>query len=640
MVEKVTCIIVGAGTAGVATTKECAEQGVESLCFDRTCTIGGVFTRYAYPNMRFTSSTNTTQFSDFPYQNPRGKKTHHWTPVESIQYLEAYVDHFDIRDRFRLQGQINSCEKLEESETENGKYRWKVTVEFKNWEKHWTQDELSKDYEIEHRVEEFYCKYLILACGTHGKGQLPNIPGLKESSMEKIHSSDFCRRKEDLRGKNVLQMGLGESGSDIALSTAQVANHLDISLRRYPYHSGVYFPKQFELSSADTFDSRMYYGCNRELAAKLIKFGPRFLRHSGSEEKQKLFQEAEKYNDQIGEPELGNRTPLNSFGIKNFNMIKATQKYGTVIKPNVEKIEGNTVYYADGTTYEADAFVFCTGYEPKFEFLPEQYQKIACCGKLRDWWKHVAHPSLGDDLFLCGFARPNMTSFWITIELNARFIASYMAGTSKLPSEDEMIKVAQTDKEFYLKNFGYTGEKINALVDHHYYSESFAEMMGASPPYFWLFITFDWVCLLRLFWVSLCCAQYRFTGPNAKWDIARDTLVNWTYYYPVNGIADYVQGYHTSHFGLMAMAVLGFTLAPIGYGPVGTLRQFILPYWVCYLSFVYYVHAIGYCFCWGVFAPFIYALLSAVCLPMAMKIITPITEPFFKDNATKEYDTY
>ena len=72
-------------------------------------------------------------------------------------------------------------------------------------------------------------------------------------------------------------------------------------------------------------------------------------------------------------------------------------------------------------------------------------RKIACCGKLRDWWKHVAHPSLGDDLFLCGFARPNMTSFWITIELNARFLASYMAGTSKLPSVQEMKKVVKNN---------------------------------------------------------------------------------------------------------------------------------------------------------------------------------------------------
>ena len=57
-----------------------------------------------------------------------------------------------------------------------------------------------------------------------------------------------------------------------------------------------------------------------------------------------------------------------------FLFLRATQKYGTKIRPNVEKIEGKTVYYADGTTYDADAFVFCTGYEPKFEFLPEQYQ--------------------------------------------------------------------------------------------------------------------------------------------------------------------------------------------------------------------------------------------------------------------------
>lgn len=638
--EKTTCIIIGAGTAGVCTTKEMKEQGVDSICFDRTCTVGGVFTRYAYPDMKFTSSTNTTQFSDFPYVNPRGKETHHWTPVESIQYLENYVDHFDIRDRFRLQGQVNSCERLEESETEGGKYRWKVTVEFKNWEKHWTQDELSKEYDIEHKIEEFYCKYLILACGTHGKGQLPNIPGLKESPMKKIHSSDFCKRKWELTGKNVLQMGLGESGSDIALSIAQVANHLDVALRRYPYHSGVYFPKQFELSSADTFDTRLYYGMNRDLAAASGFFTPmhRFSAHTGTPEKKELFKEALKYNCQIGEPELGARSPLNSFGVKNFNIIKATVKYGTTIKPQIDKIEGKTVYYSDGTTFEADAFVFCTGYEPKFEFLPEKYQNFACCSKLRDWWKHVAHPDLGDDLFLCGFARPNMTSFWITIELNARFLASYMKGTSALPSPSEMKHSAKTDKKFYLDNFGYTGKNIAALVDHHYYSDNFADYIGAAPPYFWLFITLDWICLFKLFHASLCGAQYRFTGPNAKWDDARNTLMNFTYYHPMSSVAEYLQGYQAMHFALPMFHIVSFTLAPLGFGPVGTLRKLVPVYWLVYLSIAYLAYSsgfglIGLAFPLGLLACFGFC---TVCALATMKF----SKGNMKSNHTEEYDTY
>ena len=90
-----------------------------------------VFTRYAYPDMKFTSSTNTTQFSDFPYKHT---SAHHWTPVQSIQYLEAYVDHFGIRDRFRFQAQVNKIERIEK-----GDMRWKVTIEYKNWGKHWTQ---------------------------------------------------------------------------------------------------------------------------------------------------------------------------------------------------------------------------------------------------------------------------------------------------------------------------------------------------------------------------------------------------------------------------------------------------------------------------------------------------------------------
>ncbi len=40
-------------------------------------------------------------------------------------------------------------------------------------------------------------------------------------------------------------------------------------------------------------------------------------------------------------------------------------------KPAMQKVSGNTVYFADGTTKDVDAIILCTGYKHFFNFLPD-----------------------------------------------------------------------------------------------------------------------------------------------------------------------------------------------------------------------------------------------------------------------------
>jgi len=344
----------------------------------------------------------------------------------------------------------------------------------------------------------------------------------------------------------------------------------------------------------------MYYSLNRTLA-KFIGNGfvSRFRNTLGADFKRDLHERAIKYNDEIGCPDYGSRNPLNSFGVKNFNILKAEQKYGTTIKPGIEKVEGKTVHYKDGTTFDADVFLYCTGFEPKFEFLPKKYQEIVCCGKMREFWKHMVHPDMGTDLdlLLVGFARPNMTSFWIGIELQARTVAALMKGTLTLPSKEVMIAEAKRDKEFYTSNLGHSARTIPVLVDHHYFNEYMAEYMGASPPFLHLFLTFQWFLLFKLFWCSLNSAHYRFTGPNAKFDVAKDTIMNWTYFYPVSSYWDYLQGYNTIIPGLAMLQFIGLILTPFNRGPIGSMRFMAIPVYLCWAFFT----LLGYCMGYGFF---------------------------------------
>jgi cation diffusion facilitator CzcD-associated flavoprotein CzcO len=62
-------IIIGAGVGGVFVSKELHQCGSANfLCFDAMPRPGGVYVRYSYPGMRFTTSTNTAAFGDFPWR--------------------------------------------------------------------------------------------------------------------------------------------------------------------------------------------------------------------------------------------------------------------------------------------------------------------------------------------------------------------------------------------------------------------------------------------------------------------------------------------------------------------------------------------------------------------------------------------
>ncbi|GAA1317656.1 FAD-dependent oxidoreductase [Leucobacter albus] len=42
-------------------------------------------------------------------------------------------------------------------------------------------------------------------------------------------------------------------------------------------------------------------------------------------------------------------------------------------RQGLERLEGNTAFFGDGTTKEVDALIFCTGYVHKYPFLPQQF---------------------------------------------------------------------------------------------------------------------------------------------------------------------------------------------------------------------------------------------------------------------------
>lgn len=78
--------------------------------------------------------------------------------------------------------------------------------------------------------EEYICRFLVAATGENSEGFLPEIPGLESFNGEVLHSSGYLNGQR-FRGKDVLVVGCGNSGMEIAYDLSNHAANTSIVAR-------------------------------------------------------------------------------------------------------------------------------------------------------------------------------------------------------------------------------------------------------------------------------------------------------------------------------------------------------------------------------------------------------------------------
>ena len=200
-------LIIGSGASGIASCKEFLENGYKPVVFEAGPTIGGVF-RDAYKNLELTSSSAFTAFSDFP---PTEKNPTMWTSSEYLTYLHSYAvenglfPHIQFNKKVvgvRRRISVGTSTVTEESpliESRSSKdVDWEVTI----------QD--TKTGSISTNVG----KNLVLCVGSNARPNKPKFLGQEIFEGKIVHTSEIDGF-EMFRGKRVLCLGLGESGSDV-----------------------------------------------------------------------------------------------------------------------------------------------------------------------------------------------------------------------------------------------------------------------------------------------------------------------------------------------------------------------------------------------------------------------------------------
>lgn len=196
--ERHEAIVAGAGPAGLATAALLRKRGFEVLVLERSPAVGARW-RARYEPLRL----NTARaFSTLPgYRIPRSYGRYP-RREDFVTYLERYADHHRLAVRFDT-----ALERVDRSE-----------------------DEL---WRLDTSTGPLLARYAVIATGYDAVPKLPDWPGRDEYTGELIHAADF-RSPEPYRGREVLIVGAGNTGVDIAGHLVAASAKVSVAMRTPP----------------------------------------------------------------------------------------------------------------------------------------------------------------------------------------------------------------------------------------------------------------------------------------------------------------------------------------------------------------------------------------------------------------------
>lgn len=384
--------IIGAGSSGVAVGKALRDKGLAFDCFEKGSNIGGMW-RYrndnglscTYKSLHIDTSRNNLGYPDFPIPDDKPDfLAHH----ELLEYLEAYADHFDVLRSIRFNTEVTAVEKRDDG-------RWRVV----------TSDGAAHDY-----------RAVIVANGHLWDPRWPSFSGV--FSGQSLHSSEY-RTAQPFDDKDVLVVGIGNSAVDIAVDLCKRAKSVTLSTRTGAYVMPKYM-MGIPIDRWSAFFSRKLRFptlLTRMIMARLIYLAVGDQRRLGvPRPKHPMWREHATLSQELL-PYVG---------------------HGWIrIKPNVSRLDGNEIEFADGSRAPFDAVIYATGYKTTFPFMSPSLFSVAE-GETVDLYRRMTPPR-HPGLFFAGLVQPIGATIPL-VEVQARWIAATLASDMTLPSVDDMTR--------------------------------------------------------------------------------------------------------------------------------------------------------------------------------------------------------
>ena len=354
-----TYCVIGAGAAGLAALQTLLASDRDVDCFEATERVGGHWNT-DYEALHLITSRDVTGYAGFPM--PADYPL--FPSRDQVNaYLNTYADAHGLRDRITFGVRVESVVPVPAGEGAPGSVGsagWVVT----------TSDRGRRTYDG-----------VFVANGHLHDQRIPEVPG--EFTGRQIHSGSY-RSTDDLDGTRVLVVGSGNSGCDLAADAAQHRLETSICVR-----------------SGHIFQPKTFFGVPRSELS--------FLKQFTFEEQDlltRLLITASKgtYENYPGLPKPPFRTLAEGAPVVNDLLLYWIQHGRVTVVPGIERFEGRTVHFTDGTAREYDTILWATGFHPSLPFLADDLLQTADGVPLRTGGGIV--PAGLDRLYLIGLAAP------------------------------------------------------------------------------------------------------------------------------------------------------------------------------------------------------------------------------------------
>jgi dimethylaniline monooxygenase (N-oxide forming) len=397
----ITCVI-GAGSSGITVVKALKDRGLPVECFELSDRVGGnwVFgnkngVSSAYRGLYINTSRDRMQYADYPMPDYYPDFPHH---TQIAAYFEDYVDTFGLREHIEFETGVEHVTRRDDGV-------WEVRISTGE----------TREYDV-----------VAVANGHHWDPAWPDPPFPGEFDGTVLHAHHYIDAG-DWHGKNVVVLGMGNSAMDIAVEASEVANKVFLASRRGAHVIPKYmFGRPLDQT---TLDPRIPWRIRRRIMEIIHRLSVGRMSDYGLPEPDHRLLEAH--------PTVSGRI-LDRLG------------HGAITwKPNIARLEGDRVRFADGSVEQADVIVYCTGYKVTFPFFDEDF--ISAPDNDLPLFLRMFKPDIPGVAFI-GLMQP-LGAIMPLAEAQGKWLAAMLRGEYRLPEPKEMEAAIRRDREQMRKRY-------------------------------------------------------------------------------------------------------------------------------------------------------------------------------------------
>ncbi|MFW6199707.1 MAG: flavin-containing monooxygenase [Gemmatimonadota bacterium] len=371
MTEPYDAVVIGAGPAGLASAACLRHRGVEAPVLERDSAVAPAW-RSHYRRLRLHTNRRLSGLPHLPIPRDAGRYPRR---DDVVAYLERYASEHAIEPRFETEV-VRVC---------RSDGLWRVV----------------------HREGSLRTRTVVVATGFTDRPNLVRWPGDDSFPGRVLHSSEY-RTGEPFAGRSVLVVGFGNSAGEIALDLVEHGAHADLSVRSpvnilprqllgipilaLAIPLSVLPPRLADAVSAPLL--RLVVGSYDRLGLRKSRKGP------------------------LRQIEEDRRIPLIDVGT-----VELLRTGGAEVMGAIDRIDGATVHFSDGSTGSYDSIVAATGYRPSFDRFLE------CSDRVTDDTgvpRKSGRPTSLPGLYFCGFY-VSPTGMLREFGIEARRIADHIA---------------------------------------------------------------------------------------------------------------------------------------------------------------------------------------------------------------------